>query len=161
MKKAILLFIIIFSAAINAKTLTKSEKQEVLRQFSVFQKALEAKDSKTLKGMINFPVEITAYGRDYEEAVKESEFMESLNEVTEELGGMSYMNVNIESGSVSDYLKKGHACNIKYTGNFRENELHITETFVPGEITSCGGYTTYKFKMYKNKLKLFDVERKY
>ena len=43
MKKAILLFIIIFSAAINAKTLTKSEKQEVLRQFSIFQEALETK----------------------------------------------------------------------------------------------------------------------
>ncbi len=161
MKKVILLFIIIFSAAINAKTLTKSEKQEVLRQFSIFQEALETKDGETLKGMINFPLEIVVYGRDYEEAMKENEFMENLNEVTEELGSISYMKVNIESGSVSEYLKKGHACNIKYTGSFRGNMLYITETFVPGESTSCGGYTIYKFKMYKNKLKLFDVERKY
>ena len=161
MKKVILLFIIIFSAAINAKTLTKSEKQEVLRQFSIFQEALETKDGKTLKGMIDFPLELTDSGRDYEEAVKESEFMESLNEVTEELGSISHMKVNIESGSVSEYLKKGYACNIKYTGSFRENMLYITETFVPGESASCGGHAIYKFKMYENKLKLFDVERKY
>ena len=159
MKKVILLMVMFFTV-INAKTLTKSEKQEMLRQFSVFQKALESKDGNTLKGMIKFPLMLVEYGRDYEEPMKESEFMESLDEVTEELGSISHMKVNIESDSVSDYLKQGYACNIKYTGNFRENELHITGTFVSREINSCGGYTIYKFKMYKNKLKLFDVKRK-
>ena len=156
MKKVILLMVMFF-AVINAKTLTKSEKQEMLRQFLVFQKALESKDGNTLKEMIKFPLMLVEYGRDYEEPMKESDFLDEADIVAEELKGIAYLKVNTEDNSLSDYLEKGHACSIKYTGNFKENELYITAKFVPGEIDACSGYTVYKFRMYKNKLKLYDI----
>ena len=161
MKKVILLLAVVFSMAISAKTLTDSQKQEMLKQFSVFQKALEAKDGNTLKGMIKFPILLVEHGRDYDETMKESDFLDEADDVAEEFKSITYMKVNTENNSVSDYLEKGFACNMKYTGVFKEEELRITGTFVPGESNGCGGYIMYKFKMYKNKLKLFDVERKW
>ena len=161
MKKVILLLIAVFFTAINAKALTKSEKQEMVRQFSVFQKALESKDGNTLKGMIKFPVVLIDYGRDYDELMKERDFLDEVDYIAEELKGIAYLKVNTADNSFSDYLQKGHACDLKYTGGFKENELRITAKFVPGEYDACGSIIVYKFKMYKNKLKLFDVERKY
>ena len=43
MKKLIILLTILFSVLVNAKTYTQKEKKEILRQFSVFQQALEKK----------------------------------------------------------------------------------------------------------------------
>ena len=161
MKKVILFLIVIFSMAVSAKALTESEKNEMLRQFSVFQEALRTKDGNTLKGMIKFPIVLVEHGRDYEELTKAEYFSDEVDEVTEEFKGLTYMKVNMKNNSVSDYLEKGFACDMKYTGEFKGNELHITGLFVPGESDSCGGYITYKFKIYKNKLKLFDIERKW
>ena len=160
MKKVILVLAMMFSIVLSAKTLTGSEKQEMLRQFSVFQKALETKDGNTLKRMIKFPLVLVEHGRDYDESVRAEDFLDELDEVTEELKSIAYMRINTENHSVSVYLEKGYACDRKYTGSFTGNELRITGALVPGEYDSYDGYIVYKFKMYKNELKLFDVVRK-
>lgn len=158
MKKIILSLITLFSMVISAETLT--QKQEMLKQFVVFQKALETKNGNTLKGMIKFPITIIEYGRDYEEAMKESDFLEELDAITEHLKSFSYMKVDIANSTISGYFEKGHACSLNYTGDFRGNELIITANWVSEESNACDGHTAYKFKMYNNKLKLFDVETK-
>ena len=158
MKKIILLLITLFSMVISAETLT--QKQEMLKQFSVFQKALETKNGNTLKEMIKFPITIIDYGRDYEEDMKESDFLEELEAVTEHLKSFSYMKVDIANSTISNYFEKGYACSRNYTGNFKGNELIITADWVPEQSNGCSGYVVYKFKMYNNKLKLFDVDTK-
>ena len=48
MKKLIILLTILMSVLINARTFTQEEKKEMVKQFSVFQQALENKDIKTI-----------------------------------------------------------------------------------------------------------------
>ena len=160
MKRVILLLMAVFFTMVSAKTLTDPEKQEMLKQFSVFQKALESKDGNTLKGMIKFPILLVEHGRDYDESIKEKDFLDELDDVAEGLKGIAYMKVNTENNSVSDYLEEGFRCDLKYTGSFKENELHIIAELVTIEGAPCDYYKIYKFKMYKNKLKLFDAEIK-
>ena len=56
MKKLILLLSMFLCVMVGAKTLTDSEKKEMLRQFSEFQQAVRNKDDVTLKKMIKFPI---------------------------------------------------------------------------------------------------------
>ena len=52
MKKLILLLSMMLCVILSAKTLTDSEKKEMLKQFSEFQQAVRNKDENTLKKMI-------------------------------------------------------------------------------------------------------------
>lgn len=61
MKKLIILLTILMSVLINARTFTQEEKKEMVKQFSVFQQALENKDIKTIIAMTELPTkELTA-----------------------------------------------------------------------------------------------------
>ena len=57
MKKFIISLIILFSVFANGRTFTQTEKQEMLRQFVIFQQALEKKDIKTVIAMTELPTE--------------------------------------------------------------------------------------------------------
>ena len=56
MKKIILFCTIIFSLLVSGKTFTQEEKKEIIRQFNVFQKAVENKDIKTVTSMMELPL---------------------------------------------------------------------------------------------------------
>lgn len=57
MKKIIFLLVILLCGMLNARTFTKDEKKEVMKQFVIFQKAIEEKDIDTLKSMMSFPLD--------------------------------------------------------------------------------------------------------
>lgn len=58
MKKNLFFLILVFSInfTLAAANFTNSEKSEILKQFTIFQKAIENKDKKTLNTMIKFPL---------------------------------------------------------------------------------------------------------
>ena len=51
-KIVILLLVFIFSTLIGAKSFTKADKKEILKQFIVLQEAVKNKDEKTLTSML-------------------------------------------------------------------------------------------------------------
>ena len=57
MKKLVFLLVILLCIISNAKEFTKTEKKEVMKQFVIFQKAIQEKDVETLTGMMSFPLD--------------------------------------------------------------------------------------------------------
>lgn len=117
MKKLIVLFTVVFSLFVNAGTLTQEDKKEMLRQFVVFQKAIENKDIKTLTAMVQLPMEEAPVllsdelgnppaGYDYgEKAVTAKEMEKYKDRVFKNLEAVLYVKVNPETGKITNYFK--------------------------------------------------------
>ena len=117
MKKFIILLVTLFSVLVNARTFTQEEKKEMLRQFSVFQKALENKDIKTLTGMMELPSkELTALINDEtgeapegfgygQKPVTAKVFEKYKDRVFENLNPLLYVKADPDSGKITNYFK--------------------------------------------------------
>ena len=117
MKKFIILFIISFSVFINGRTFTQTEKQEMLRQFVVFQQALEKKDIKTLTAMMELPTHELTVLINNEMGDPPAEFAERAKPVTakdlekykdrvfENLAPLLYVKADPDSGKITNYFK--------------------------------------------------------
>ena len=57
MKKLVFLLVILLCIISNAKEFTKTEKKEVMKEFIIFQKAIQEKDIETLTDMMSFPLD--------------------------------------------------------------------------------------------------------
>ena len=117
MKKFIISFIILFSVFANGRTFTQTEKQEMLRQFVIFQQALEKKDIKTVIAMTELPTEeLTVLINDemgdppagfgYGEKPLTAKEMEKFKDrVFENLNPLLYIKVDSDSGKIINYFK--------------------------------------------------------
>ena len=117
MKKFIISFIILFSVFANGRTFTQTEKQEMLKQFVIFQQALENGDIKTLTAMTELPAEeltvlindemgdpIAGFG--YGEKPLTAKEMEKFKDrVFENLKPLLYIKVDSDSGKIINYFK--------------------------------------------------------
>ena len=117
MKKLIILLTILMSVLINARTFTQEEKKEMVKQFSVFQQALENKDIKTIIAMTELPTkELTALITDemgnmpeefeYGKKAMTAKDLEKYKErVLENLKPLLYIKVDPNSGKITNYFK--------------------------------------------------------
>ena len=117
MKKFIILFVILFSVFASGRTFTQTEKQEMLRQFVVFQQALEKRDIKTVIAMTELPTEeLTVLINDetgdppagfgYGEKLLTAKEMEKYKDrVFENLKSLLYIKVEPDSGKIINYFK--------------------------------------------------------
>ena len=56
MKKVLFLLFLIFSFGVYSKTFSETDKKEVLKQFSEFQKAVKKKDASAISRYISYPL---------------------------------------------------------------------------------------------------------
>lgn len=160
MKKLILLLSMLLCVMLSAKTLTNSEKKEILKQFLEFQQVVKNEDVETAVTMIKFPLddsgEIVPKG-DSVKPITKQEFLEYGSNSFEFLKKLTYLNVDLNTLSISKYVEEGNACSMSYNGKFKGDELWITLDFIPNLTTSCsGGYDT-RFKLISKKLKLVGI----
>ena len=102
--KKIFLFLLLFSSVIIfGITYTETEKKVILKQFTVFQKAVKNKDSDTLEKMMNSSMD------DYE------------NLTFETLSDVNLLKIDLAKSKVKNFSKKD-SCNFKVSGKFIEND---------------------------------------
>ena len=102
---------------VNTKTYTQEEKKEMLKQFSVFQQALEKKDIKTLTAMMELPTNELIVLINNEMGAPPAEFSEWAKPVTakdlekykdrvfENLKPLLYIKADPNSGKITNYFK--------------------------------------------------------
>ena len=117
MKKLIILLTILFAVLVNAKTFTQEEKKEILRQFTIFQQALEKKDIKTVTAMMELPTHELIVLINDEMGNPPVEFEEWAKPVTakdlekykdrvfENLAPLLYVKADPNSGKITNYFK--------------------------------------------------------
>ncbi|MCP1223704.1 hypothetical protein [Sebaldella sp. S0638] len=105
------------SVLINARTFTQEEKKEMVKQFYVFQQALENKDIKTIIAMTELPTkELTALITDemgnvpeeyeYGKKAMTAKDMEKYKErIFDNLKPLLYIKVDPNSGKITNYFK--------------------------------------------------------
>ena len=153
MKKLILLLSMLLCVMISAKTLTDSEKKEMLRQFSEFQQVVRNEDTKTLVTMMKFPFEDSGEimpGDNIEPMTKQDVFDYSSSV-------FDFLSVDLDNMATSGYIKEGNACSLGYQGKFVGDELWIVQNFIPRLSSSCSGGYDVRFKLVSKKLKLVGV----
>ena len=159
MKKLILLLSMFLCVMVGAKTLTDSEKKEMLRQFSEFQQVVRNEDTKTLVTMMKFPFEDSGQimpGDNIEPMTKQDVFDYS-SSVFDFLSDLTFLSVDLDNMATSGYIKEGNACSLGYQGKFVGDELWIVQNFIPHLSSSCSGGYDVRFKLVSKKLKLVGV----
>ena len=114
MKKVILLLVLILCTMIGAKQLSESEKNEMLKQFEIFQNAVKNKDIETVKSMVKFPLnEESGYAlildenADLSGGITEKTFLKYKNGILERLDEITKVKVNYSKNNFSEYYKDG------------------------------------------------------
>ncbi len=160
MKKLILLLSMLLCVMVSAKTLTDSEKREMLRQFSEFQQAVRNEDAKTLVTMIKFPFEdsIPILPGDDIDPITKQNVLDYSDLVFDFFKVLTFLNVDLSNLTVSEYTQENHSCDLNYSGKFKGNEFWIIgdwSAVYPDRL--CKGGYDIKFKMVDNKLKLMEL----
>ena len=117
MKKLIILFTMLLTVLVNARTFSQEEKKEMVRQFAVFQQALEKKDIKTLASMMNLPSEElktmildeegeAPAGLEYGgKPLTAKEIEKYKDRVFKSLDALLYLKADTNSGKITNYFK--------------------------------------------------------
>ena len=159
MKKLIFLLVILLCVTLNAKVFTKEEKKEVMKQFIIFQKAIEEKDIDTLKSMMSFPLDdhsslllgkfidlsdktingVNPYATISEEGISESQVMRYKENVFKNLKVLTSLKVNLEKNII-----------ISHTESDLKPEDKLKKYYYDKNLTSYYFYNEKNEKEYKN-----------
>ncbi len=173
MKKMLLLFLtLIFTAVLSAEEYSVTEQKEILKQFTVFQKAVKSKDINTLSNMVEFPLQSSVYGKfpidDEDGVMSKKAFMSNKNNILNLFDELTLIKVDSGKNSIAEYTKKNKKEEINSKARFlavndevyQNEEKAFVVVYSNDEIPEddedfTGGRSDYFFFQLKdNKLKL-------
>ncbi len=173
MKKILLLLLtLLFTTVLSADEYSISEQKEILKQFTVFQKAVKSKDINTLSSMVEFPLQSGVYGKfpinDDEGILTKKAFMSNKNNILNLFNELTLIKVDSGKNSIVEYTKKNKKQEIGSNARFLavnddiyQNEekafvvtYSIEDIYEDDENFTGGRGDYFFFQLKDNKLKL-------